>query len=137
MTLPVLREDALTTRSGGFVLRLSLPWIRSLPIASLGNVAVQIDDAPVAPLVVELGNRLVPADALEREHGWWFVQDRVVLRGQGVVTPGSHDVTVSFALVIPYLQAGPDGPLTLPFAATRTLLTDAAAAPASVSRDVA
>ena len=137
MTLPALREDALATRADGFVLRLSLPWIRSLPLASLSGVDVEIDGEPAGQLVAEIGDRTVALEALRHERGWWFVQDRVALRGRRAVGPGAHTVTVSFQLMVPYLQAGPDGPLTLPFVATRSLVADAAPAAPTVSRDVA
>lgn len=136
MTLSALRDDALSTRPDGFVLRLSLPWIRSLPLASLHDVAVEIDGEPAGQLTAEIGDRSVTPAALRHERGWWFIQDRVVLRGRRPVTPGRHTVTVTFHLVIPYLPAGPDGPLSLPFSTTRALQTDVAPV-ASVSRDVA
>ena len=66
-----------------------------------------------------------------------FIQDRVVLQGGRNLQPGTHDVAVSFGLVIPYLQSSPDGPLTLPFRIERPLVLDATATVPSVSRDVA
>lgn len=137
MTLSPLRDDALSSRPDGFVLRLSLPWIRSLPLASLREVAVEIDGEPAGQLVAEIGDRTVTPEALRHERGWWFIQDRVVLRGRRELTPGEHAVTMSFGLVVPYLQAGPDGPLSLPFTATRTLISDAQPTAPTVSRDVA
>ncbi|MDY0911165.1 hypothetical protein [Microbacterium sp. CFBP9034] len=138
MTLHALRADALSSTSDGFVLRLSLPWIRSLPIASLAGPAVQIDGVPSGPLLAQIGDRSIPSDALVHERGWWFVQDRVVLRGRTRVTPGAaHEVAVAFELIVPYLQSGPDGPLRLPFTASRTLVTDAPTTVATVSRDAA
>ena len=137
MTLSALRADALSSSPDGFALRLSLPWIRSLPIASLVGPSVEIDGVASASLLVQIGDRSVATDALIHERGWWFVQDRIVLRGRTPVSPGAHDVTVSFELVVPYLQAGPDGPLRLPFTASRALVTDAPTAVATVSRDVA
>lgn len=137
MTLAALREDALSTRANGFVLRLSLPWIRSLPVASLLDPEMRIDGVEAGALTVQIGDRTVSPHSLAHERGWWFVQDRIVLHGRTTVTPGPHEVTVSFRLVVPYLQAGPDGPLSLPFQATRTLVADAAAAAPTVSRDVA
>jgi hypothetical protein len=136
MTLSALRDDALSTRPDGFVLRLSLPWIRSLPIASLRDIAVEIDGEPAGQLVAQIGDRTVTPAALRHERGWWFIQDRVVLRGRRQVSPGPHTVTVTFGLLIPYLQAGPHGPLSLPFATTRTLVTDLTLAD-TVSRDLA
>ena len=43
MTLSALRDDALTTADDGFALRLGLPWIRSLPLASLLEPEVTVD----------------------------------------------------------------------------------------------
>ena len=54
-----------------------------------------------------------------------------------MLRPGVHDVAVAFRLVIPYLQVGPNGPLTLPFRIDRSLVLGAAASAPSVSRDVA
>lgn len=137
MTLAALREDALSSRPDGFVLRLSLPWIRSLPIASLLDPTIEIDGRPSGPITVAVGDRTVSADALVHERGWWFIQDRMPLRGRVPIGPGPHEVSVSFRLSIPYLQAGPDGPLSLPFAASRILVADARPTAATVSRDVA
>lgn len=137
MTLPALRADALSTTPDGFALRLSLPWIRSLPLSSLVDPHVEIDGEPSRSLVAQIGDRAVPVDALIHERGWWFVQDRVVLRGRRTLRPGPHEVAVSFGLIVPYLQSGPDGPLRLPFTASRTLVADATPAVATVSRDVA
>lgn len=111
MSLPILLDDALARTPDGVALRLSLPWIRSLPVASLSDLAVSIDGADVADL------RIVP------EGEWWFLQDRLTAIGSARLDGGSHEVAVSFRLAIPYLQAGPDGPLTLPFHAERTLTT--------------
>ncbi len=127
MTLTALRDDALSSTADGYALRLGLPWIRSLPLASLRDLSVSIDGAATGPLTVELDGRLVDPGAIADEAGWWFLQDRLTVRGGRALSPGSHDVEVTFRLVIPYLQTGPDGPLLLPFEIRRTLTTDAAA----------
>ena len=137
MTLAALRDDALSTTPGGFALRLGLPWIRSLPLNCLGAIEVVVDGHRVDPLGVALGERIIDHSDLVHERGWWFIQDRVVLQGGRNLQPGTHDVAVSFGLVIPYLQSSPDGPLTLPFRIERQLVLDATATVRSVSRDVA
>lgn len=137
MTLTALRDDALSSTEDGFALRLGLPWIRSLPLASVDAVEVVVDGERVHPIAVALGDRLADPVELSRERGWWFLQDRVVLRGRRMLRPGAHDVAVSFRLVIPYLQAGPEGPLALPFHLERSIVLDAPASAPSVSRDVA
>lgn len=108
MTLPVLLDDALRVTAGGSEVRVSLPWIRSLPMASLRDLDLSID-GDVHPV----------ADPSSRAE-WWFIQDRIVLTGPAI-DQGEHEITVSFTLEIPYLAAGPDGPLRLPFRETRTL----------------
>ena len=128
MTLPALRDDALRVHHGRTEVRLSLPWIRSLPLASLLDTTLRIDGEPYDAEVV-LGSRRIATDALSVEDAWWHLQDRVVLQIPDAVTPGIHDVSVSFRLEIPYLPGGPDAPLRLPFAFTREL--DASAAPAA------
>jgi hypothetical protein len=137
VTLAALRDDALSSTSDGFALRVGLPWIRSLPIASLDSLEIVIDGEPVQPIAISLGDRMVEPSALTRERGWWFLQDRVVVRGRRMLRPGSHEVSVSFRLIIPYLQTGPEGPLALPFRIDQSLLLDAPTASVSVSRDVA
>ena len=137
MTLAALRDDALSSTADGFAVRLGLPWIRSLPLASLDDVEVVVDGERIDGVGIALADRLLDPSALSEERGWWFLQDRVVLRGTRVLRPGAHDVAVSFGLVIPYLQVGTDGPLTLPFRIERSLVLDAPASAPSVSRDVA
>lgn len=135
--LEILRDDALTTTRRGFELRVSLPWIRSLPVASLSGLALRIDDDAVEGLHVALHDRTIPVAELADHDGWWFVQDRIVLTARRRVTPGSHAVRLSFALSIPYLEAGPDAPLRIPFDVERSLTTDATTTAPSVARDVA
>ncbi|GAA1942953.1 hypothetical protein [Microbacterium deminutum] len=126
MSLIALRDDALRSAEDGFALRLGLPWIRSLPLASLHDLMLEIDGVPVERIWLELGGRRVEPAALAQESDWWFLQDRVTIRGERMLAPGAHDVSLSFGLVVPYLQTGPDGPLSLPFAVGRSLSADSA-----------
>ncbi|MDF9752399.1 DUF6379 domain-containing protein [Arthrobacter sp. ES3-54] len=138
MLQTALREDALTATPGGFELRLGLPWIRSMPLSSVAELAVEVDGVPVAAgeLAVVLGARCVRAGTLQAESGWWFVQDRLVLAGRRELSRGTHAVAVDFQLLVPYLQAHPGSPLALPFHLEARLELDRAPVP-SVSRDVA
>lgn len=141
MTLPILREDSLRVSSSddgpaGFQLRLSLPWIRSLPVASVADLAIALAGEPARNVRVRLGDRAVAPSGLADEPGWWFLQDRLVVSGEDGLAPGHHQVTVTFRLMVPYLPAGPDAPLFLPFRATASLVADASPAP-TVSHDVA
>lgn len=135
--LGALRDDALRSIEGGFLLRVSLPWIRSLPLWSLVDLTVQIDGQAEERVQVLLGERALDPSDLAAEHGWWFVQDRLRLRGKRALSPGDHEVGVGFALVVPYLQAGPEAPLRLPFRFDRRLTLNSGLAVPNVSRDVA
>ena len=128
MTLAALRDDALSSTTDGFALRLSLPWIRSLPLASLDGVEVVVDGERVDGITVALGDRLVdPAALAAGARAGGSCRTASSCAGHAMLRPGAHDVAVSFRLVIPYLQVGPDGPLTLPFRIDRSLVLDAAA----------
>jgi hypothetical protein len=133
-----VREDALNATAEGFELRIGLPWIRSMPLSSIGGLAVEVDGVPLAAedLAVMLGSRRVSPAALQEERGWWYVQDRLVLTGRRSLTPGPHAVAVDFQLMVPYLQAQPGSPLVLPFHLEARLELDGKPVP-NVSRDVA
>ena len=131
MTLDALRDDALRSSGDGFALLLGLPWIRSLPLASLTDLAVSIDGKQVGDVAITIDGREVTVSSLAAETGWWFLQDRLEVRGSAALTPGEHLVDVTFRLIVPYLQTGPDGPLALPFHIARPLTLDAAPALAS------
>lgn len=133
-----LRADALTCIPGGFELRLGLPWIRSMPLSSISGLAVEVNGShvPQEELSVVLGARGVSVDALRREPGWWFIQDRLVLRGRTRLDGGGHAVAVDFQLLVPYLEAAPGRPLVLPFHLEAGLRAGSGVT-AGVSRDVA
>ncbi|HTH05409.1 MAG TPA: hypothetical protein VL916_06045, partial [Ilumatobacteraceae bacterium] len=125
MTLPLLRDDSLISTPDGVAVRVSLPWIRSLPLTSLQQPIVTIDGMTADEVAVVVGDRRVLPSELTEDDGWWFQQDRVALAVPRELAPGIHDVAVEFGLRIPYLQLGPDGPLTLPFRAVQPLVVDA------------
>src|SRR3954453_13030028 len=128
MTLDALRDDALRSTGDGSVVLLGLPWIRSLPLASLADLTVSLDGQDAGPLTVVLDGRELGVADLSDEGGWWFLQDRIEVRSRVKLSPAPHDVAVSFRLVVPYLQTGPDGPLSLPFGFALSLTPDASAA---------
>ena len=136
----VLREDALTEVAGGHELRIGLPWIRSMPLASISGLAAAIDgELAGGELRIRLNDREVPADALTAEGGWWFIQDRLVLVIPGALPPASgstRKVSVDFELMVPYLQGGGGGPLVLPFHLEGRLVAQPPAS-GGASRDVA
>lgn len=137
MSLSILRDDALSTDGEGSVLRASLPWIRSLPLACVRDVRVSLDGATVHGIRLRHAGSDIELADLAGVDGWWYVQDRLVLTGLPALAAGEHHVTVSFSLLIPYLPGGPDAPLVLPFREDRACTLDAVATRADVSRDAA
>ena len=131
MTLPLLRDDSLISDPDGVAVRVSLPWIRSLPLTSLRQPIVTIDGVTADEVTVAVGDRRVPPAELTEDDGWWFQQDRVTLVVSHELAAGTHEVAVEFGLSIPYLQVSPDGPLTLPFRADRSLVLDTSVEPAA------
>jgi len=142
VVLEALATDALRTDApdddghGSTVLRVSLPWIRSLPLASVSALEVRIDGRRMPSPSVVLGDRLISVAQLGHESGWWFVQDRLVLRFAHPLSGGVHRVQLSFRLAIPYLQTGGDAPLSLPFLVERELVAGQGAT-LDLARDVA
>lgn len=135
--LEALGADALVHDGADSVLRVSLPWIRSLPLAAVSGLEVRIDGALLPQPLVRLGGRLVSLDDLALEAGWWFVQDRLALQFDRELDAGTHSVTLVFRLTVPYLQVSPDGPLTLPFLFERDLVAIAPGSTRGIARDVA
>mgnify|MGYP001806173678 FL=1 len=125
MTLSALRDDALITTDTGAAVRLSLPWIRSLPLTSLAEPTVEIDGVPAGVVAVQYGDYRFPVDQIgDAADIWWFQQDRVALELAAPVPSGWHEVRVRFGLRIPYLPSGPEGPLTLRFTDERRVELD-------------
>ena len=89
MTLPLLRDDSLITIPDGVAVRVSLPWIRSLPLTSLQKPIVTIDGVRAEDVTVVLGDRRVLPAELTEDDGWWFQQDRVTLAVPHELAPGS------------------------------------------------
>lgn len=132
-----LRDDALSVDGDRVVVRVGLPWIRSLPLACVSGFTVAIDGEPLADLRIGVGERVLDIHELRDEGGWWYIQDRLSLIGRRDLTSGEHAVEVIFRAMIPYLLAGPDGgALSLPLRVSRVLQTGHAVVP-SVSRAVA
>ncbi|MGN7950345.1 hypothetical protein ACTJKH_16515 [Microbacterium sp. 22215] len=120
MTLSALRPDSLTSESGRLAIRLSLPWIRSVPIWCIAELNVLVDDEPTT-FELHLNGTKLSDDDLADDTRRWFVQDRLIAVTDRDADENSHDVSVSFTVLVPYLLVGEDAPLGLPFAASHTL----------------
>lgn len=129
----MLRDGALVSGAEGHLLRISLPWIRSLPLASVIDLSLAFDGVPEPDVHVVLGQRSLSVADLVHETGWWHLQDHLVLRGGRVLPHGAHSVGICLSLQIPYLS-GAGGPLVLDLQEERTLVLDEASPP-STARD--
>lgn len=132
-----LRDDALRSRPGGFELRISLPWIRSLPLAGLRDLVIVVDGREVAVPRALLDGHWVALSELSAEQGapggppsehWWHLQDRLLVSADGELAPGVHRVLVRFAMMVPHLPS-PNGPLVLPFRLEADLELDRVVSP--------
>jgi hypothetical protein len=133
-----LRDDALSGDGAGFVLRVGLPWMRSLPVSSVLDLVIEIDrrGVPAEHLRVRLAGEHLPLAALAETETWWFLQDRLVIAGPWTVRGHTdHEVEVSMQLLLPYLDSPSGGPAVLPFRFARRLRANASTA-AGVFRDV-
>ncbi|HWI30742.1 MAG TPA: DUF6379 domain-containing protein [Microbacterium sp.] len=137
MARVLMLEGALGSAPEGYLLRISLPWIRSMPLSCVTGLRVQIDAEPEERLTIDIDGRTVTPSDLARSDKWWFLQDHLQLRGHRRLRPGAHTVTASFQLVVPYLNGHDGGPLTVPFRDDRTLELDCPAPVPSASLPVA
>jgi hypothetical protein len=133
MTLRALDGDALRLFPDRSELRVALPWIRSMPLACVHDLVVELDGAR-RDAVVLLGERRVLPTDLVAESAWWYLQDRLVLELPAAAS-GTHTVSVAFDLEVPYLAVGPT-PLRLPIRDSREL-TDGPVALRPARQDVA
>jgi hypothetical protein len=118
----VIADDSLRTEPGAVSVELRLPWYRALPLSSVNAVDVTLDGSPVDPAVLELSVDQVPyllAELPARHDKWWYVTDGARLRIPGVGA-GSHTLTVSISLLIPYLPVE-GAPLEIVERCTKTL----------------
>lgn len=122
----MLTDDALRRVADGTIVRVGLPWIRSLPLWCITDVALAVDDRWLDPPSVCLEKGRVGVEALSGSDGWWFIQDRLVLHAPIRLAAGAHRVTVSIGIVVPYLILPSGNPLARTFTFERALVADAA-----------
>ena len=109
----MLADDALSATPEGFSLRIRSHWYRSLPLSSIGTLAVKLDGAVVPPenISFEVNGARHPHSALPSLHDeWWFILDAAAVRVQWPDRPApgsSHEVAVELGLLLPYILVGP------------------------------
>jgi hypothetical protein len=103
----MVRPDALSLRDGRLALALHLPWYRSLPISCLESVEVSVDGAPASITAVRVpGFSGTVAEAAASDADW-DLRDALDVSLDREGRPGTHDLEVTVAVRIPYLQTAP------------------------------
>ena len=108
----MVRPDALSERDGRLNLAVHLPWYRSLPVSCLESLDVTVDGAPVAVREVSVGGFTGPVEDAAASGAQWDLRDALDVALAAAGAPGtSHQLQVSLAVRIPYIQRAPGVPL--------------------------
>lgn len=97
-------EDQSLVRFGA-----RLPWYRSLPLSCVERLEVAIDGRAVDKDAIKLslyGSTHMASGLAELHSISWFVNDvaRILVRSQGPLAPGDHEIEFSMRLRIPYTE---------------------------------
>jgi hypothetical protein len=128
----IIEDGSLRLADGRVSVSVRIPWYRSLPLSSVTNVQLTIDEKPVPVESIvwrtAAGESYGLDDLAPRHDQWWFVLDSAVIEGDAPagLSPGDHDVAVQVGLYIPYLPAG-DGVLAIAEKDRKTLKLEEAA----------
>lgn len=136
----VLRADGLTVDRSTAVLRIGLPWYRSLPWASVADVAVNIDGIDLGvPSSID-GSR---PDQLTERSDYWSIHQWADVRFDSSAIPVAGEkvsVRLRVDLRIPGPLAADGGPMPYRFEAVLPAVvgsprtSPSAAAPSAASR---
>jgi hypothetical protein len=119
----MLEPDSLRASRGRVSISLRMPWYRALPLSSVANVGLVIDDiqVPTDSLIwgTASGERYRLDELPPLWQSWWFVLDSVVLEGELPVLPDieDHEVELTVGLYIPYVPSPEGAPLVIEKAA--------------------
>lgn len=102
----------MTPISGGgttISMRIRLPWYRSLPISCIEQLDLAVDDLQVLrdTMTISLGDVPHTLDQATHLHETaWFVLDQATVRFSvaQALSAGSHQVSISLTLRIPYTE---------------------------------
>jgi hypothetical protein len=105
----LIEVESLHPTAVGFATGMRLPWYRALPLSCIERIDVSVDGVAVPPEAVRLRvGRTGPLEVSKLAaltDSWWYVLDSadLTVESPAAVAPGSHEVTVSMGLYIPYL----------------------------------
>jgi hypothetical protein len=95
-------------------LRCRLNWYRALPVSCVEHLSLTVDGTPLSAdaIIVELGDRQIPAPALVEHDGLWWATGQVAslhcALGPGPVKD-RYQVRLEIGTRIPYMAPMPDG----------------------------
>lgn len=112
----VVKAESLLASPDGYEVLVRIPWYRSLPLASLVELEIELDGvtADIAASVIHIDGREFTLTSLaETWQEFWFVQDwaRVTVPAAPVARGETHELRVRAAFSIPYIIVGPRTPL--------------------------
>jgi hypothetical protein len=109
----ILADDAMEATASGFNLKLRSHWYRSLPLSSLGKLAVRINGKiiPHTQMKIELDGENYSLDQIPGLYKtYWFILDPLVMHvidDTLHLTKGDrYEVEVEMGLLIPYVLTG-------------------------------
>src|ERR671912_436666 len=73
----VVRPDSVAIRPGVVVLRIGLPWYRSLPWAGIAGIDIQVDGAPCDGASVTIDGW--PLERIREREDYWHIQHRATV----------------------------------------------------------
>ncbi|MEV6345540.1 DUF6379 domain-containing protein [Actinoplanes sp. NPDC051851] len=119
----VIADGTLRAEPGAVSVEIRLPWYRALPLSSVSAVDVTLNGTPIAADDLELTVNDVPyllSELPARHDVWWYVTDSARLRIPAASVEDEHTLSVSVALLIPYLPVE-GAPLSIVERCTKTL----------------
>jgi len=122
----VIKAESLLASDDGYAVLIRIPWYRSLPLASLVELEIELDGVPAdtaAATITIDGRDHTLASLAQTWEEFWFIQDwaRVAIRANPVAKGERHELRVRAAFSIPYIIVGPRTPLLNAVEETATL----------------
>jgi hypothetical protein len=114
----MIREDSLIAAGEHALLNLGLPWFRSLPMACINAITVELDGKTFSAdeLEIDLGAKQLRVSDLAKDvnMGEWYLQDRYNVKIPFAVATGSrHKVRAKFDMVIANFTREADKPFIM------------------------
>jgi hypothetical protein len=126
----LIRDDSLTIDADGAQLKLDLrlPWMRSLPWASIRAIAIEVGDRPIDPdsIAWTYGEHSGELDDIAAASDYWVIGAPLSARFAALdqtAPDGPIEVVARVDLAVPYIPGPHGGPLPLPIVQRRGIAT--------------